>query len=298
VARAASDRAAANNDLMHGLGGVAARIGSAIQLIDGIAAQTNLLALNATIEAARAGEAGRGFAVVATEVKALASQTAVVTAEVDAQIKAIQTAVEAAIRAMADIGSVIGRINSVTSAIAAAAEQQSATTREIGSNVQTVAIATNQAAEAMTVVVAAANTANEVSRAVTDGVASIGREADSLHFEIDQFLRSVRDDSTGQRSHERIPGNGATATVRIEGFPDATAPLRDISFSGAAVLGQWRLAAGQAVEFGLPGAGGLVPARVVRCEAGTLALVFRQDPATADRVGRAISGLGHREEAA
>jgi methyl-accepting chemotaxis protein len=177
VARAASERAAANNDMMRALDVAATRIGNANQMIDGIAAQTNLLALNATIEAARAGDSGKGFAVVAGEVKALARQTADVTTEITAQIKAIRIAVDGAILAMTEIGEIIGGIDTVTAVIAAAAEQQSATTRQIGSNVQTVSIATGQAAHAMTEVVEATVTANNVSRAVMDGVASIGHEA-------------------------------------------------------------------------------------------------------------------------
>ena len=88
---------------MQGLTDAAASIGDAIRLIDGIADQTNLLALNATIEAARAGDAGKGFAVVAGEVKALARQTAKVTGEIDTQIAAVRAATGGAVAAMIEI---------------------------------------------------------------------------------------------------------------------------------------------------------------------------------------------------
>jgi len=217
VAHTASDRAAANHDMMHGLADAASRIGEAIRLIDGIAAQTNLLALNATIEAARAGDAGKGFAVVAGEVKALAQQTANATTEINAQVASVRSAAEAAIAAMTEIGSIVGRMDAVTTAISAASEQQSVTTREIASSVQAVSIATNQAARAMAEVVEAADKAGNVSGTVLDGVANIGREAHTMRTEIDQFLVAVRDDSGDRRRHERVPGDGATVAVRVPG---------------------------------------------------------------------------------
>ena len=61
---------------MERVGVAAARAGSIVGVIDGIAFQTNLLALNAAVEAARAGEQGRGFAVVAAEVRQLALRSA------------------------------------------------------------------------------------------------------------------------------------------------------------------------------------------------------------------------------
>ena len=72
---------------LNGLQEALDRVGKVAQGINSIARQTNLLALNATIEAARAGEAGRGFAVVAGEVKTLAKQTSLATAEIDATLK-------------------------------------------------------------------------------------------------------------------------------------------------------------------------------------------------------------------
>jgi methyl-accepting chemotaxis protein len=298
VARTASDQAETNHNMMRGLADAASRIGEAIRLIDGIADQTNMLALNATIEAARAGPAGSGFAVVAGEVKALARQTAKATAEIDAQIAAVRGASENAVKAMVEIGLVIGKMDQVTTAISAAVEQQSVTTREIASNVQAVTIATNRAAQAMTEVVEAADNAGQVSRTVLDGVADIGRQATALRTEIDQFLVAVRDDSGDRRSHARVPGDGATVTVRVALQPDRSALLHDISVAGAAVVGEWQLPGGQEVELDLPNGGGAILGRVVRCGEGVLSIVFRQDSATADRVGHAIAALGRRGIAA
>ncbi len=291
VARTASERAAANRQMMGGLAEAASCIGDATRLIEAIAGKTNLLALNATIEAARAGEAGRGFAVVAGEVKALSRQTAEATAVISTQVSAVRGAAEAAVAAMHDIGTTIGEIDAVTTAISAASEQQSTTTREIAANVQAVARATDQTARAMSDVAAAADKAGLVSTTVLDGVAAIGREAQTMRGEIDHFLGAVREDSADRRGYERIAGQGATVTVRVPGEPERQAPLVDISLGGAAVRGAWRLTPGAEVDLALPEGRGIAAGRVVRCTGGVLAIVFRQDADTSQRVRRCIASL-------
>jgi methyl-accepting chemotaxis protein len=85
-----------------GLADQAQAIGDITALVDDIAEQTNLLALNAAIEAARAGEHGKGFAVVAGEVKALAEQSKLATAQVREILNEIQKATNSAVTTTAD----------------------------------------------------------------------------------------------------------------------------------------------------------------------------------------------------
>ncbi len=297
VARQAVERAEASQDTMKGLSDAAARIGDVVQLISTIARQTNLLALNATIEAARAGEAGKGFAVVASEVKTLAAQTGKATAEVSSQIETVRVSTADAVAAMSEIGAIIGQMDSVSAAIAAAVEEQSATTREIAGSVQAVSNATAASARAMEHVVAVADSAGQASRDVLASSSDIGREADTLRTEVDQFLTAVNSDTEERRRYERIDANGAVATLRASGRTEQVA-VRNISRGGVLLDCDWSLTVGAALEIDLPHASGGVTGRVVRSGRDGLAVVFTSDAAGLVHIDRVLDLLSPQHAAA
>jgi methyl-accepting chemotaxis protein len=82
-----------------GLSDQSLAIGEIIATVNDLAEQSNLLAVNAAIEAAKAGEHGKGFAVVAQEVKSLAEQSKLATAQVRTILNDIQKATNAAVMA-------------------------------------------------------------------------------------------------------------------------------------------------------------------------------------------------------
>ncbi|MGV8109662.1 methyl-accepting chemotaxis protein [Methanospirillum sp.] len=119
---------AASKEQITGLNEQMAEIDKIVRLISDISSQTNLLALNAAIEAARAGEHGRGFAVVAQEVKNLAGQSKIATAQIEDLIRAIQTksadtvtSIEAAYteiqEGIASVNKTIEALSSITSQV-------------------------------------------------------------------------------------------------------------------------------------------------------------------------------------
>ncbi len=137
--------------------------------------------------------------------------------------------------------------------------------------------APTQTAEAMEQVVTVAGDAGQASRAVLEGSTNIGREADTLRNEVDQFLVAVREDPTEQRHYERLSGNGASVSVQAAGHPAARVALRNISRGGASLACDWPLAQGSELRVELPAGGGMVTARVARSGDGELAVVFSSE---------------------
>lgn len=192
VALQAVDQARATGRTVDGLAEAAARIGDVLKLITDIASQTNLLALNATIEAARAGEAGKGFAVVAGEVKALASQTAKATDEIARQIQSVQNATGDAVHAIGGIGRTIEQVNEISASISSAIEEQGAATGEIGRNVHQAAERTHQVSRSMAIVTEATAKVGMSATRVSTGSTQLSRQLDTLHAEIERFIKKVR----------------------------------------------------------------------------------------------------------
>ena len=192
IATRAVDQASKTNERMVELAESASRIGSVVELISSIAGQTNLLALNATIEAARAGEAGRGFAVVAQEVKALAEQTGKATSEISLQVSNMQSATQDAVDAIRDIAVTIGRISSISGAIATAVERQGVMTREISTNVADAARGTANVESSITDVSMGASETTTASAEVLSSAKRLAAESNALRDQVDQFLVAVR----------------------------------------------------------------------------------------------------------
>ncbi len=170
----------------------AGRIGDVVKLITAVAEQTNLLALNATIEAARAGDAGRGFAVVAQEVKMLAGQTAKATSEISTQIAGMQAATQVSVTAIKEIGSTIGRISEIATAIASAVEEQGAATQEISRNVQQAAKGAGEVASNIVEVSRGAGETGSASSQVLSSAQALSTQGNRLKAELGKFLGNIR----------------------------------------------------------------------------------------------------------
>jgi len=187
VARQSVEMARATSSTMDRLGVSSAEIGQVVKVITSIAEQTNLLALNATIEAARAGEAGKGFAVVANEVKDLARETAKATEDIGGKIEAMQADTSRAVSAIAEIVSVIEKIDQLQTKIAAAVEEQSVTTSEISRNIGEATTGSTEIAQNIgQVAQAAQNTAEGATNAQLSSQ-ELAKMAQSLQRLVDEY---------------------------------------------------------------------------------------------------------------
>ncbi|MDA0254745.1 MAG: methyl-accepting chemotaxis protein [Planctomycetota bacterium] len=189
VARRAVEMAGTTSGTMDALGRSSGEIGAVVKVITSIAEQTNLLALNATIEAARAGEAGKGFAVVANEVKELARETAKATEDIGSRIESMQGDTERAVAAIAEIGTVIGRIDELQTRIAAAVEEQSATTGEISRNIAEATTGTGEIAENIVQVAQAAQSTAEGASNTQISSQELARMAQGLQRLVEEYRK-------------------------------------------------------------------------------------------------------------
>lgn len=179
------DRARHLNELVRG-------IGSALDLISGIARQTNLLAVNANIEASRAGPAGQGFAVVAREVKALALDSGQAAARIGEQLHEINRTADDVMRSVElvqELASGVGMQADAFEGLAGAQEQASqrmvASMTDTRSDMGDITTAAREAHSGSGELV-------EAARCLLDTADAIARQAQQLNREFGALRAGVR----------------------------------------------------------------------------------------------------------
>ena len=190
LADGARNKAELASESMAGLTEATSRIGTVVNLIEGIASQTRLLALNATIEAARAGEAGKGFAVVAGEVKNLAQQTENGIGNVRTQADEIGETTNEAVDTVGSVASAILEISEISSEVARSADEQRAATAEIMASAAQAADHTRAVAENVRNMIKGVEHTEETATRVNDMSASVSRDVATLQRRLYVIMRN------------------------------------------------------------------------------------------------------------
>ena len=164
---------------MHEIETSSAKIGSIVDLIDGISFQTNLLALNAGVEAARAGEAGKGFAVVASEVRALAQRSAEAANDIKALISGSAKQVASGVQlvtesggALSDIAERVADLRVAMDGIAKGASDQAISVAQINQAISAMDTSTQQNAAMAEQCTAAARSLADEAHTLQETVSS------------------------------------------------------------------------------------------------------------------------------
>lgn len=192
LARGAVDSLLATEQSANALVDATKRIGTAIDLINGLAERTNMLALNATIESARAGQAGRGFAIVASEVKTLAGQTKSATDEIAVMVDEIRIATESTVSAIQTVGKVINRIEGASQDIALSITEQSRASEAIATVVHEAVSSSDHMRNSIEQVRHTAHDTNVAADEVRSAAGDLSDRAEALRKDVESFLQTVR----------------------------------------------------------------------------------------------------------
>jgi len=104
----------------------------------------------------------------------------------------VRAVTEAAVTAIKQIGTTIGEVSTVATAIAAGVEQQGASTEEIARNTQQAARRTRDVTDTIDIVARGATSTMANTASVSTAVAEVDREVARLRSQINAFLGSIR----------------------------------------------------------------------------------------------------------
>ncbi len=128
-----------------------------------------------------------GFAVVAHEVKELSQETSKATEDIARRVQAIQSDAAGAVAAIAEVNSIIQRINDYQLTISSAVEEQTATTNEMNRSVSQAATASTEIAANVIGVASAAAVTTEGVAQTQQAASELSRMSAELQSLVDQF---------------------------------------------------------------------------------------------------------------